>query len=411
MNLYQGLRIGLLEIRAHKLQSFLTFFGVVVGITSVVAMTGIMSKLERGMAAGIQRMGPGRLFVRPRSTMTNRSLSEGLVYEDAEAIRRHFPAIRTVSPSMVRLDNFSMGDFNAKGHVLGVTTDWTKVDWKYDLKGRFFNEEDLRTYAKVCVLIRKRRDPKEFWRQKDALDPLFLRRDPLGKDLRVGQTALRVIGILQEAPRDEFMDFNWGEKHVLVPITTFQKRLSNESKTLFMLDLDAGDPKVSGLLAKRVFALLKRRHRGVEDFKIQNIADKMGESMKNARIFSAVMGAIAAIALFAGGVGIMNITLASVNARIKEIGIRKSVGARERDIQAQFLLEAAALSLTGGIVGVAAGCGICLLVKLVAKMAVLPSVGSIATALLVSAGGGVISAWYPARQASRLDPVEALRHE
>ena len=411
MNIYQALRIGVLEIRSHKMQSFLTLFGVAVGITSVVAMTGIMSGLQTHMAAGIERSGPGRLFVWPRTTVTNHALSEGLVYEDALAIRRHFPAIPAVSPSFNGEDNLFMGDFNAKIKVRGVTPEWTKIDWNYALKGRFINDEDLRTYAKVCVLIQKRRDKMEFWKQNDELDPLFRRGDPLGKEVRIGQIAYRVVGVLQEGPRDYMMNFEMGRKNVLVPITSLQKRMTNESKILYLLDLDSGDPKTSALLGKRVFALLKRRHRGVEDFKVENIAEKMGSAMTWANTLAIVMGAVAAISLFAGGVGIMNITLASVHARIKEIGIRKSVGAKESDIQMQFLLEAVVLSLTGGILGIALGTGLCLLVRALAHMSAMPSLTSIATALLMSVGVGVASSWYPARQASRLDPTEALRYE
>ncbi|MFI5361987.1 MAG: ABC transporter permease [Elusimicrobiota bacterium] len=411
MNVYQGLRIGVLEIRSHKMQSFLTLFGVAVGVTSVVAMTGIMSGLQNRMAAGIQRSGPGRLFVWPSETTANHSLSGGLVYDDAVAIRRLFPNVPTVSPSLDGADNLFSGNFNAKVKLRGVTPDWRRIDWNYSLRGRFFNETDLETFAKVCVLIRTRHDPREFWRQKDALDPLFSRGDPLGQEVRIGRIAYRVIGVLQEGPRDYLMNFQMGRKNVLIPITSMQKRVTSEKGPLWLIDVDSGDPKTSALLAKRLFALLKRRHRGVSDFKIDNIAKMMSGAMNWADTLATVMGAVAAIALFAGGVGIMNITLASVNARIKEIGIRKSVGAKESDIQMQFLLEAIALSLTGGLVGIALGTAICVAVRALANMAVLPSPASIAVALLMSLGVGVASSWYPARQASRLDPTEALRYE
>lgn len=410
MNLYQGLRVGILEIRSHKTQSFLTLFGVAVGIASVVSMTGIMSGFQARMAQGIERSGPGRIFVWPRTTLTNHALSQGLTYEDAVAIRRHFPNAAAVSPTLNGSDNLFFEDLNAKIMLRGVTPAWSKIDWNYTLKGRFFSEEDVKTFAKVCVLIRKRHNAMEFWRQDDPLDPLFRRYDPLGKQVRIGQIAFRVIGILQEGPRDFMMNFEMGSKNILVPITSFQKRMSNDNKVLYLVDLDSGDPKSSGLLGKRVFSLLKRRHRGVEDFKIENISEKMGEAMTWANTLALVMGAVAAIALFAGGVGIMNITLASVNARVKEIGIRKSVGAKDRDIQLQFLLEAIVLSLTGGILGVLLGCGICLLVR-AAHMSAMPSLSSIMGALCVSMGVGVASSWYPARQAARLDPIEALRSE
>ncbi len=400
----------MLEIRTHKMQSFLTLFGVAVGITSVTVMTGIMSGFQKHMAAGIERSGPGRVLIFPRETLTNRALSSGLSYDDASAIRRHFPAAKTVSPNLDRMDKIFYGQVRANVHVRGVTAEWSRIDWNYDLKGRFFNEEDLASFAKVCILIKKRKTAMEFWRGKDALDPLF-KQKILGDTVRIGAVLFRVIGILEEGPSDFVMNFQMGAKNVLVPITTLQKRVSGRALVLRHIDLDSGDAKTAIALGARVRAFLKRRHRGVENFKIENVADKMGAAMKGINMLATAMGLIAAIALFAGGVGIMNITLASVSARIREIGIRKSLGAREKDIQLQFLLEAIVLSLSGGALGVAGGACICLLVKLVIHMETFPSLTSVAAALFISAGIGIISAWYPARQAARLDPIQALRSE
>ncbi|MBI4056049.1 MAG: ABC transporter permease [Elusimicrobia bacterium] len=411
MNLYEGLRIGFLEIRAHKLRSFLTLFGIAIGITSVMSMTGIMSGFQMGMKKSITRVGVGRLFIWPHSTNTNRNQSSGLLYEDVLAIRQHFPDLPTVSPNTFMKTNLFFGEFNAKVNVNGVTPDWKNLDWNYTLYGRFFNETDLREYTKVCILIKKRHDQREFWRQTDPLDKILTHHDPMHKMVRINQTAFRVIGILEEGPRNSAMNFTFGQKNVLVPITSFQKRLFFKQKRIHQIDLDSGDAATSFVLAKRVFGLLKRRHRGVTDFQVKNIADMMGGVMKWVNTLTLVMLAVATIALFAGGVGIMNITMASLHARIKEIGIRKSVGAREKDIRLQFLLEAIALSLSGGIFGILLGSGICYLVKVLLHLAMLPPFIAVVSALLVSIGVGIVFSWYPARQAAQLDPIEALRYE
>lgn len=410
MNLYEGLRIGILEIKSHRLRSLLTLSSIAVGITSVISMTGIMSGFQENMRESVARSGLGRLYVWPQSTNANKNQSSGLVYEDAAAIRRNFPDIPTVSPTTSIESNLFFGDFNARVRVTGITPDWTRLDWNYKLRGRFINESDVSGYSKVCVLVKKRNDKEEFWRQDDVLEPLFTRHDPMRRTVRIGQTAFRVVGILEEGPRDGMHGDN-EEQNVLVPITSFQKRLSMEVKQINQIDLDSGDAESSYPLGKRVFGFLKRRHRGVEDFEVKNIADMMGAVMNWANTMTSVMGAVAAIALFAGGVGIMNITLASVNARIKEIGIRKAVGAHEKDIRMQFLLEAAALSFSGGVLGILSGIGACCLVKIFMRSAVLPPLTAIAAAILLSIGVGLAFSWYPARQAARLDPVEALRCE
>ena len=412
MNLVEGVRLGALEIRTYKLRSFLTLSGIAIGITSVMAMTGIMQAFQRGMDQGLERMGRGRLFVFPKEANGNKGQSAGLVYEDALAIRANFPELPTVFPEVETETNVFYEEFGAKAHVIGITPQWSNLDWNYDLRGRFLSDDDVLESANVCVLIRKRKESGgDWWRQRDPLDPLLKRHDPLGQYIRIHNAAFRVVGILFERPKPHMMNSEWGDKNILVPITAFQKRIDFKSKRIAAIHVDTGDMRTSFTVAKRIFGLLQRRHRGVVDFQVGNMADMMGAALKWVTTLRVVMLAVAGIALFAGGVGIMNITLASIHARIKEIGIRKSVGARDRDIRAQFLLEAVSLSASGGIVGVIAGCGICWAVKALADMAVIPSAASVATAMGVSMVIGVLFAWVPARAAARMDPIVALRYE
>ncbi len=408
MNLLEGLRLGLIEIRAHKLRAFLTLSGIAVGITSVVALTGILSCVQRGMRKSVAQAGLGRLFIGQQATSDHSNRSTGLIYEDAVALRRHFPSARAVSPIASTSTSAFYREFRARVEVAGIFPDWAKLDWNYKVRGRFFNDADLRDAAPVCVLVKKLYGKDGA--QDDPLAPLFRRYDPLRQTIRLGGTLFRVIGILEDLPKDDgFMGGN--NATVLLPLTSFQKRLSFERRQIDMINVDSGDQASSYILAKQVAGFLKRRHRGVEDIQVMNVVDFMGPMLSWLNMATFIIGAVGAIALFAGGVGIMNITLASVHARIKEIGIRKSLGARERDIRLQFLAEATLLSLLGGVSGVVLGGVLCFLVKLATKMNIILSPAAIATALLTSIGVGLAFSWYPARRASRLDPVEALRCE
>ncbi|MDE2293609.1 MAG: ABC transporter permease [Elusimicrobia bacterium] len=415
MNLLEGLRMGLIEMRSHKLRALLTLSGIAVGITSVVAMAGILTGMQKGMRAGLERVGMGRLFVTGKATMDLTRRSEGLTYADARAIREHFPDARVVSPSENDFLPLFYKDFRADMLVLGVTPEWAGLDWNYRVHGRFLNDDDMKSADAVCVLIKrlhtKEKDEENLGSGDDPLQPLFARYDPLGHSVRIGQTLFRVVGVLEELPKKDHMNVGEQNKSVLVPLTSFQKRIFYGSREIATIDVDSGSQASSYGLAKRLFAFLKRRHRGVEDFQVMNFTDFMGPFLKWFDMATVIFGAVAGIALFAGGVGIMNISLASVNARVKEIGIRKSLGARDRDIRRQFLIEAALLSLVGGVLGTALGGLLCLAVKLATPMTVILPAWAVLGALLVSILIGIVFSWYPARRASLLDPVVALRHE
>lgn len=411
MNLYEGLRVGWIEIISNKTRSFLSLCGIAIGITSVTAMSGIMAGFQHGIRESVANSGEGRLYVKQQTAISTKNQSQGLTLDDADAIRRNFPGLRVVSPIVVEESNVFSGSYSARVSVKGVVPQWRLLDWNYKLRGRFIDDADIQEFGKVCVLLKQRGDKAEFWRQDDPLGPIFKHGDILGKQIRIGQTAFRVVGIIEEGPRDELNGDSTDDQNVFVPITSFQKRLFHKTQEIQKIDLDTGNRSTSYSMERRVFGLLKRRHRGVEDFRVANQADDIGQMLEWADKTTLIMGAIAAIALFAGGVGIMNITLASMNARIKEIGIRKSVGARDRDIKLQFLLEASTLSFSGGVLGAGVGFGICLLIKAVAHMAYLPPLPIVAVSLVVSIGVGVLFSWYPAREAARMDPIEALRME
>jgi putative ABC transport system permease protein len=269
--------------------------------------------------------------------------------------------------------------------------------------GTAFTDSDLRAATRVAVLGRT------------VAQNLFGEEDPVGKTFRIGQAPFTVLGVM--APKGQNLDGRDQDDLVVMPLTTAQRKVFGTpfQGSVRQILVKAVSPEAMPAVEKAMEALLRQRHRIREgadnDFTIRNLTAVADTAAETTRVMSMLLGAIASVSLLVGGIGIMNIMLVSVTERTREIGIRMAIGARERDILAQFLLEAVIISVIGCAIGLVLGVGGAALVNQLAKMTVVVSGGSVLTAFAVAAGVGIFFGFYPAKKAARLDPIEALRYQ
>ncbi|MFN3752205.1 MAG: ABC transporter permease [Thiobacillus sp.] len=392
-------------LATHRMRSFLTMLGMVIGVAAVILMLAIGQGAQAMVRSAIESMG-SNLFI----IMSGASTSGGarvaigaaptLTFDDADAIR-DLPDIVAAAPVTPGNAQLIYGGVNWSTSVFGTTPDYRVVrDWATDTGG-FFSEADVRSGARVAVI------------GQVVARELFGDEDPLGKIIRIRQAPFEVIGVL--APKGQSLDGRDQDDLVIVPITSAQQKIfsgSLRNRARFIMaqavSEQAMDPAESA-----ISELLRTRHRigaGQEDdFTVRNLTAIAEAAASTTRIMSLLLGAIAAISLVVGGIGIMNIMLVSVTERTREIGIRMAIGARRRDVLWQFLIEALTLSLIGCAIGLGLGIGAAWLVESVAGLPIEVSLLSLLLAVGVSFLIGVFFGFYPARRAAGLDPIEALR--
>ncbi|MBI3288178.1 MAG: ABC transporter permease [Elusimicrobia bacterium] len=417
-------RSALIEIRAHKTRSAMTSLSLAIGIAAMLFTFSQTAGMMKRYDDALRLAGPGRLVIKSRDNYVSKGLSPGLTYQDALEIRRQYPELFMVSPenqawgTRVRLDDFKNDGIQA----LGVTPEWQKRDWVYARRGRFLNQEDLDSAARVCVLVEAGRwIKKPYWAKyfpEQALTKYISRRDPLGRRMLIGEHLFTVVGVLKEPPKDR--DPRWfrsggGEGLVLVPATAFHRfltpRYQKNPNVIHEINVDTGDAATAAAYLRRVKVLLRARHRGEEDFEIKDFREIMQSALKQMKEFIISILIIGLIAIFASGIGIMNVTLATIFSRVREIGIRRALGATRADIVWQFVSEAMLLGVLGGLAGTVLGVlGIWYLAPREERMLQISPL-HVSGALLIALGTGFIFALYPAWKASRLDPVESLHYE
>jgi putative ABC transport system permease protein len=410
MEMGDALRNAFANLAGHKLRSGLTMLGMVFGVAAVIAMLSIGAGAERQALEMIDRLGAHNILVRDVD-LTEDRLSEirknspGVSPRDAEAIADAVPGI--VETSMrVKIDPYSVfsGNFKTEAIVHGVGANHAELTNIQILDGRFIDDLDIARHAQICVIgAGVRRD-------------LFGFEPSLGKLLKVNDLWLEVVGVLEgTGPETTVQGVALGstDGEIYIPVTTairkFEHPLLEAPLDEIIVRLEG--ETIPGEAAAMISGLLGRLHGGEDDFEIIVPDALLEQSRQTQRMFSIVMGCIAGISLLVGGIGIMNIMLATVFERTREIGIRRAVGARPRDIRTLFLMESFAISVVGGIAGILVGVAIARIVALSAGWPTVVTPWSVLVSSSVSIGVGLISGLYPAIRAAELNPIDALRWE
>lgn len=392
---------------ANRLRSFLTMLGMMIGVAAVIMMLAIGQGAQFMVDQSIASMG-SNLFIILSGSTTSGGLRMGtgatptLTTSDAEAIAE-LPSVAAVAPVSPGTGQIVYGSNNWSTAVAGSTPSIFVVrDWPVSA-GYAFTDSDVRAATRVALLGRT------------VVQNLFGNEDPIGKTIRIKQSPFLVIGVL--AAKGQSLNGQDQDDIVVIPVTTAQRKIfgSQFPGSVRMIMAQASSADAMPTAEREMTELLRQRHhlpdRTDNDFDIRNLTALANAQAQTTRVMSIMLGAIASVSLLVGGIGIMNIMLVSVTERTREIGIRVAIGARQRDILTQFLLEAIIISLIGCVVGVVLGVGAAVAANLLARVAVVMTGGAILLAFFVAAAVGVFFGFYPANKAARLRPIDALRYQ
>lgn len=393
---------------AHKLRSFLTMLGIVIGVGAVIALMSIGKGAETRIVSSIQGLGTNLLFISPGSTTeggvrTGAGSAATLTAEDAEAIAAEIANVVFVAPTSGSSSQVVAGSENMRARTTGITPDYQQILNLKVVSGEPISEYHYTSAAKVVLL------------GSNANETLFKGADAVGQTIRMGNTVMHVIGVLQS--KGSVMGFS--DDSILMPLSTMYQMASRSLTTsgqhvVSQVMVQITDQKIIKSVSDDITSLLRYRHRLTtvdNDFTITSQEDMIKAISEATGSMTFLLGAIAAISLLVGGIGVMNIMLVSVIERTREIGLRKALGAEESEIVIQFLIEAAFLSISGGIIGIIMGWGASMLVSRFGQYTTTVSPDIVILAFSISAAIGLIFGLYPAWRGSRLDPIEALRYE
>lgn len=398
---------ALKNLKSNLLRTGLTMLGVIIGVAAVIAMIAIVEGGQVWLVKSIERLGTNLLFVWKKSLTLEEQRkfagrSTGLRYGDALAVRERFPDV--VAIPMIELDQqLKAGDREFSGEVTGTWPEYQEVRNFRAEHGRFLIQSDLTEWKRVVVL------------GKEVAEKLFGSGSPLDREVKIGDQRFTVVGVMR--PKGTVYGTNYDEM-VFIPATTAIRRFQGKD-TLRRMVVHVPDREQMERVTQQLHSLLVQRHDGVDDVRVRNQGDFLNAVDRTIWTFRIVLGGVAVVALLVGGIGIMNIMLVTVTERTKEIGLRKAVGARRRDIMLQFLVESVTISVIGGFLGILAGIGAAYgFGGFVAQSmpgggdwgaVIQPSAILIAFSFAVFVG--VFFGLYPAVKASKLDPAEALRYQ
>ena len=397
-----ALVLALREIRNNLLRAALTTLGIVIGVGAVIAMVTLGNGATASVTNTISSIGKNLLFISPGQHRNGGPPTDAPPFQisDADALRREVLSLKHVVPVNQTTAAAVLSNHSNTTTVNGATTEWFDArSWKI-VSGRAFNETEDKTGKSVCVI------------GETVRHELFGGQDPVGQRIRLGKITCDVVGLLEAKGRNTFGQDQ--DDYVIMPIRTVQRRLTGNTYAYYIMVEVQNEAGISQAKAQIADIMRGRRHitsNQPDNFDVQDLREIGNMLSSITGVLTAFLAAIAAVSLLVGGIGIMNVMLVSVTERTREIGIRLAIGARERDVLLQFLIEAVVLSALGGSVGIMLG-----LAGAAAGTAALnlpfvfqPSIVMIA--VLFSAGVGVAFGFFPARRAARMDPIEALRHE
>jgi putative ABC transport system permease protein len=406
----QALRIALRSLKVNKLSTALTMLGIMIGVAAVIAMVSVGTGAQARVAEQIQSLGSNLIIaLSGSSNAAGVRLGQGsqvtITEDDAAAIAREIPAVQVAAPSSRGNAQVVYGNLNWSTAVQGVTADYFEArDWPVDV-GRPILQEDVDGATKIALLG-----------QTTALN-LFGDAEPIGQIIRIKKVPFTVVGLLSRKGQSA-----WGQDQddvIFVPLSTAKKKVLGVSQAnarsvgSISIKVRAGEDMSDA--EAQIRDLLRQRHRlqpsQDDDFWLRNLSEVLQTQEESSKVMTYLLAAIASVSLLVGGIGIMNIMLVSVTERTREIGLRMAVGARARDILTQFLVEAVTLSLIGGVIGILLGIGGSNAISALAEWRTVLAPSAVVLAFGFAAAIGIFFGFYPARKASRLDPIEALRYE
>ncbi|MDD4514672.1 ABC transporter permease [Massilibacteroides sp.] len=406
MNGTNLIKIALRALANNKLRGFLTMLGIIIGVGSVITMLAIGQGSKKSIQSQISEMGSNMIMIQPGADIRggvrqDASAMETLKLKDYEDIVNETRYISAVSPSVNSSGQVIFGANNTPSTIYGISPEYLDIRRYKVEEGDMFTEQDIQSAAKVCVV------------GKTVIDELFKNgENPVGKVIRFNKIPFRIIGTLESKGYNSMgMD---QDNLILAPYTTIQKRILAITH-LQGLTCSALKEEYTDQAIDEISEILRRNHKlkatDDDDFTIRSQQELSNMLTSTTDMMTVLLAAVAGISLLVGGIGIMNIMYVSVTERTREIGLRMSIGAKGRDILAQFLIESILISVTGGLIGVILGVGASLIVNGVARFPIYIQPWSVFLSFAVCTLTGIFFGWYPAKKAAQLDPIEAIRYE